>query len=153
MRNKILFCVILLSLLVFLTSWSDYGNAGQIPTQKPVNHFNKGGCKGSPTYPESDSIIITVSGHNVTVLHVDAFYNCCYHITTELVQTGNVINLYEHTSGTPCFCMCYFDLPTTVYDLPPGTYTINVYNADGQYVGGGTATIGGGKPINQPALQ
>jgi len=153
MRNKILLSVLLLSSVIFMTSLSDNGNAGQILTQKPVNHLIKGGCKGSPTYPEPDSIIITVSGHNVTVLHVDAFYNCCYQITTEVVQVGNVINLHEHTSGTPCFCMCYFNLTTTVYDLQPGTYTINVYNADDQYVGGGTVTIRGVKPTDQPLLE
>lgn len=37
--------------------------------------------------------------------------------------------------------MCYFDLVTNIYGLPSGTYTISVYNADGEYVGGGEAVI------------
>jgi len=141
MRSKMLVGLLLVAFILFLASFVHSEKVLRLPAKTPINHLNKGDCKQTPTYPDPDNIIITVSGNNITVLHADAFYNCCFQITTEVVQTDSVINLYEHTSGEPCFCMCYFDLTTTIYNLDPGTYTINVYNADGEYVGGGTATI------------
>jgi hypothetical protein len=143
--RKVIFCVLALSLIVFLTSLAQSGIKEAQPVKIPVNHMIKGDCTEEPTYSDPDSIIITVSGDDITVLHVDAFYNCCFEITTEVVQVEYDINLYEHTSGDPCYCLCYYDLETTIYDLLPGTYTINVYNDQGEYVGGGTVTIEGGK--------
>ena len=153
MKNKILLGVLLLYFVIFFASVAESGNIGQVPAKIPANHLIKGDCTDTPTYPDPDSIIITVSGHNITVLHADAFYNCCLTITTDVAQEGYVINLYEHESGDdPCYCLCYYDLETTIYDLEAGTYTISVYNADGEYVGGGTATIQDGKGPD-PALK
>jgi hypothetical protein len=130
--------------VILLTSSAQAGIREAEP-KEPVNHLAIGDCSDAPTYTDPDSIIITVSGHNVTVVHADAFYNCCFEITTTVVQVGDVIDIYEHTSGTPCYCMCYFEVTTTLYGLDAGTYTINVYDADGEYVGGGTATVEEGK--------
>jgi len=144
--RKILLSVLLLSLMIFLASLAQSGIRKAEPVKMPSNHLIKGDCTETPTYPNPDSIIITVSGDDITVLHADAFYNCCLNITTEVVQQGYVINLYEDEWGDdPCYCLCYYDLETTIYDLLPGTYTISVYNDEGEYVGGGTATIEGGK--------
>jgi hypothetical protein len=150
--KKTLLSIVLLSLVIFLASSAQSAVKEAEPSRMPINGLVKGNCSETPTYPNPDSIIITVSGRNITVLHADAFYNCCFEITTEVVQVEYEINIYEHTSGDPCYCMCYWDVSTTILDLLPGTYTINVYNADGDYVGGGTATIEGGKG-SDPALK
>lgn len=144
MTHRILASLFLISLVILLASSALAGIREAKPIE-PVNHLVIGDCKEAPTYLDPDSIIITVSGHNVTVVHVDAFYNCCYDITTNVVQAGDIIDIYEHTSGTPCYCLCYFDVTTNIYGLEAGTYTINVYNADGEYVGGGSATVENGK--------
>jgi hypothetical protein len=155
MRNKTPWKVLvpaLIFLMVASFSFADIREAQ--PVKMPVNHLNKGGCKASPTYPEPNTIIITVSGNDVTVQHIDAYYNCCLTPVTEVVQEGFVINLYEHETGeNPCYCLCYFDLETTVYDLPSGTYTINVYDAEGAYIGGGTAVIEKAKKRLEPAVK
>ena len=143
--KRILIVFLFLSLAIFLASFVQSAGAAKVPAKMPDNGLSKGTCRQTPTYPNPDSIIITVSGQSITVLHVDAFYNCCFEITTEVVQAGFDINVYEYTSGDPCYCMCYWDVTTTIYDLAPGTYTISVYDADGDYVGGGTATIERGK--------
>ncbi len=144
--KRILIVFLFLSLAIFLASLAQSGIREAEPVKMPSNHLIKGDCTEFPTYPDPDSIIITVSGDDITVLHADAFYNCCLNITTEVVQQGYVINLYEDEWGDdPCYCLCYYDLETTIYDLLPGTYTISVYNDEGEYVGGGTATIEGGK--------
>jgi hypothetical protein len=151
--KRILTILLLLSLVMFPGSFAQSASAGHVPSKLPDDGLIKGTCKQMPTYPDPDSIIITVSGRNVTVLHADAFYNCCYEITTEVVQVDYDINIYEHTSGEPCYCMCYWDVSTTIYDLLPGTYTISVYNADGEYVGGGTVTVEEGGRGPDPVLK
>jgi hypothetical protein len=139
--KKILVAFVLFSLLFLCLSQIEGKNMKPIPLGTPEYTTSHSPCHDNPADSDPDEVIITVSGNDVIVLHKDAFYNCCYTIWVDLVQEGNVFNLYEHESGTPCFCMCYFDITTTIYDLQPGTYTINVYNAEGEYVGGGTITV------------
>jgi len=139
MSKRIFVALVFFSLLFLCISMGEGKNMRPIPVGAPAYNVLQSGCHDNPTY--LDSIIITVSGNDIIVLHKDAFYNCCFQISVEVVQNGNVFNLYEHESGNPCWCMCYFDITTTIYDLEPGTYTINVYNAEGEYVGGGTVTI------------
>lgn len=141
MSKKIFAVGIFLCLLFLYLCQVEGRNIGPAPSGIPAYKALQSGCHDTPTYPEPDSIIITVSGNDIVVLHKDAYYNCCFEISVEVVQNGNVFNLYEHESGNPCWCMCYFDITTTIYDLEPGTYTINVYNAEGQYVGGGTVIL------------
>lgn len=149
--SKKIFVVLSFFLLLFLCiSQGEGGNLRPVPVGSPPYSTAQSNCFDHPTYSDPDSIILTVSGNDIIILHKDAFYNCCYAISVEVVQQGNVFNLYEHESGDPCFCMCYFDITTTIYDLNSGTYTINVYNAEGHYVGGGTVTIeqiGGPVPV------
>jgi len=144
MRNRILLGLLLISLAILLASSAE-ADIRKAEPKEPVNRLVIGDCRDAPTYPDPNSIIITVSGHNVTVVHADAFYNCCFEITTTVVQVGEVIDIYEHTSGIPCYCLCYFDVSTNIYGLDAGTYTISVYDADGEYVGGGSATVEDGR--------
>jgi hypothetical protein len=130
-----------LALLLLCMSQVEGKTMKPVPLGTPQYSTSQSDCYDNPTYPEPDSVIITVSGNDIIVLHKDAFYNCCFEISVEVFQDGNVFNLYEHESGDPCYCMCYFDITTTIYDVEPGVYTINVYNAEGEYVGGGTVTV------------
>jgi len=107
-----------------------------VPHQTPCKGFER-------TYgaDSTEQIIIQVVDNDIIVTHENAFYNCCFHIEAEVTQNGYDIQLYEVTSGTYCYCLCYFDITTIIYDLSPGTYTISYYDADSQYVGGGEAVI------------
>ncbi len=142
MSKKIFAAQVCFSLLFLCLSQMEGKDLRPVPIGTPQYSSSQSDCYDNPSYPDPDSIIITVSGNDIIVLHKDAFYNCCFQISVEIVQDGNVFNLYEEESGDPCYCMCYFDITTTIYDVEPGTYTINVYNADGEYVGGGTVTVG-----------
>ena len=144
MRNRILLGLLLISLAILLAS-SAQADMRKAEPKEPINHLVIGDCRDAPTYPDPNTIIINVSGHNVTVIHADAFYNCCFEITTTVVQVGEVIDIYEHTSGLPCYCLCYFDVSTNIYGLDAGTHTISVFDADGEYVGGGSATVEDGR--------
>ena len=141
MGKKTFVALVFLSLLLLCISQVEGRNVRPAPLRTPHYSTSQSDCYDNPTYPDPDSVIITVSGNDIIVLHKDAFYNCCFEISVEVVQDGDVFNLHEHESGDPCYCMCYFDITTTIYDVEPGTYTINVYNAEGEYVGGGTVTV------------
>jgi hypothetical protein len=152
MSKKIFVAVVIFSFLFLYVSQIEGKKMKPVPLGTPEYTTSQSPCHDNPADPDLDEVIITVSGNDIIVLHRDAFYNCCYTIWVELVQEDNVFSLYEHESGTPCFCMCYFDITTTIYDLQSGTYTINVYNAEGEFVGGGTVTITKtGSPV--PALK
>lgn len=153
MNKRTLMVALLFGCIILAGAFAQAAIREAEPVRTPANSLIKGDCKDSPTYPDPDNIIITVSGNDITVLHADAFYNCCLTITTEVVQEGYAINLYESESGDPCYCMCYYDLETTIYDLEAGTYTISVYNANGEYVGGGDATVEEGKKRFDPVLK
>ncbi len=146
MSKRFLLVWVLASVLFLSVLEAQGQSIAPVRLRTPAYKASQSNCHENPTYPDPDSIIITVSGDDITVLHKDAFYNCCFEISVEVIQQDDIFNLYEHTSGEECDCLCYFDISTTICDLEPGTYMINVYNADGQYVGGGTVTIGAVAP-------
>jgi len=91
--------------------------------------YNQSGC-----YDEaSGSISYTYLFGNLTMQHRDAYFNCGAEdqIVIEFEQIGNILRFYEiNTSDTPAFCMCYFELSATVYDIPPGEYVAEIYAVD-----------------------
>ena len=96
-------------------------------------------CNSEPD--TTKEIIITVSGNDIIVLHKNAFYNCCSTLWTVVTQDGNIFRIDEFEDEPWCYCMCYRNITTTIYDVPPGTYLIEVYNKYGEYVGGDSVTI------------
>ena len=83
-----------------------------------------------------DSILVWDHGDTAWVMHKNAFYNCCSIIKTRLERTPEGFDLYEYDTATEwCFCVCYFDLTTTIYGLSPGVYIIRVFDTAGELVG------------------
>lgn len=83
-----------------------------------------------------DSILVWSHGDTAWVMHKNAFYNCCSIIKTRLERTPEGFDLYEYDIATDwCFCVCYFDLTTTIYELSPGGYIIRVFDTAGELVG------------------
>jgi hypothetical protein len=104
----------------------------------------QGECKASlyqgPPEPSADtledSVLVWFSGNTVWVMHKNAFENCCSGIVTEVVQTPQGFDVFEHdTSTNPCYCLCYFDILTTIHDVSPGVYLIRVFDTAGNFVG------------------
>ncbi|MHA2344772.1 MAG: hypothetical protein ACXADW_23195 [Candidatus Hodarchaeales archaeon] len=46
-------------------------------------------------------------------------------------------------AASPCFCECYFNLKSTLFDLPNGLYTVTLIGIGGDTVGIDTVTVGG----------
>jgi hypothetical protein len=83
-----------------------------------------------------DSVLVWFSGNTVWVMHKNAFENCCSGIVTEVIQTSQGFDVFEHdTSTNLCYCLCYFDIVTTIHDVPSGVYLIRVFDTAGNFVG------------------
>lgn len=83
-----------------------------------------------------DSVLVWFSADTVWVMHKNAFENCCSVILGEVVKTPEGFDVFEHdTSGELCRCMCYFDIVTSIYSVPPGAYLVRVFDTAGNLLG------------------
>ena len=83
-----------------------------------------------------DSVLVWFEAGAVWVMHKNAFENCCSGIVSEVVQTPQGFDIFEHdTSTNLCHCMCYFDILTTIQDVLPGVYLVRVFDSAGEFVG------------------
>lgn len=98
-------------------------------------YFYKGGIQTSTTELE-DSVLAWFSGNTVWVVHKNALVNCCSVIQGEVVQTSLGYDIYEKdTSSVLCYCLCYKDIVTPIYDVPSGTHLFRVFDTEGEFVG------------------
>jgi hypothetical protein len=94
-------------------------------------------CKANP--PESyvaGDLKASVSGV-LLVSHEDARYNCASKVEMRAALKGQTIVVQETITnpGEMAFCTCDFDLSVEVRGLAAGSYTLQVFDADGQLVG------------------
>jgi uncharacterized protein (DUF2141 family) len=83
-----------------------------------------------------DSVLVWFSANRVWVMHKNAFENCCSAILGEVIQTPTGFDVFEHdTAANLCYCLCYFDIVTTIDGVSPGVYLIRVFDAAGNFVG------------------
>ena len=75
--------------------------------------------------PEDDSIVYVVYGETIEVTHYSTLYNCCLDdIVVSLDWEGRMLTFREEEVLTePCYCVCCYDVRSTVVDVPPGAYT------------------------------
>jgi hypothetical protein len=73
-----------------------------------------------------DQIEVIVEGDTIHLIHKNATYNCCPDdIEVSLSVEGNLLRLMEKEILThPCYCMCCYDVKSTIVDLPSGSYTL-----------------------------
>ena len=69
---------------------------------------------------------MVVEGRTLHVVHRNATYNCCPdEIRVDLMVAGRTLRLTEQEILTmPCFCLCCYDVQSTVAGLTSGTYTV-----------------------------
>ena len=96
-------------------------------------------CKGAPpaeTYSASGALKVTVASGSVTILHEDAFYNCAHKVKLTAAISGSTIVAQEviQNPKEAAFCMCHYDLSATLKNVPAGSYTVKVLDADGKLV-------------------
>jgi hypothetical protein len=85
----------------------------------------------------------------VTVVGSDIYFedmmeaNCCPNeLFLEMDVDGNVITIYEReVLVTPCFCICDYPVTATLGPFEAGTYTLEVYEDFGGFIGSTIVTI------------
>ena len=73
-----------------------------------------------------DEVEVTVQDRTLQIIHLKATYNCCPDdIEVTLEVDGNRLNLTETEIVTnPCFCLCCFNVESTIVELSTGRYTV-----------------------------
>ncbi len=79
------------------------------------------------TPPDQDCIEYNYDGEGTLLLtHVNAGFNCCPEIETNVIIEDNTIIIEEIEILGECDCLCLFDLYYEIINLQPGEYTITV---------------------------
>jgi hypothetical protein len=134
-----------------------FPECGEDPTDDDVGceHFSNGSCPPLPppsgqlighSACKSDLELLAAEGpseciyyefdssNKLSLQHTNVVFNCCPEKITATVKVeGGVIDIVEAEEfgeGSPCFCLCPFDLALEVTDLTPGTYTIHAAGPD-----------------------
>jgi len=61
---------------------------------------------------------------------------CCRKVEIAKEPLEPAINIYEVWSGIGCRCMCFSEITAELRNVPPGTYTVNVYAKGTEPTGG-----------------
>lgn len=96
-------------------------------------------CKDYKDEEPEEGIEFNYEDGILTVVHVNAYYNCCIDRIDVQMQLENfTIDLYEtEIVPMPCDCLCYFDVTTQIAALESGTsYTVNIYVYDALSISG-----------------
>ncbi len=79
----------------------------------------------------------------LTIAHESARYNCASKVIMQATLQGNDIIVKEVITnpGEAAFCICDFDLSVGLRGLGAGTYTVKLFDADGNLLGTTSVTI------------
>jgi hypothetical protein len=93
-------------------------------------------CKGSGLDYVASAARATVGGGLLTITREDATYNCASKVEMRATVTGNTIQVKEVITNPDelALCMCTYDLSVGLKNLPAGTYTVVIFDADGKLV-------------------
>jgi len=104
-----------------------------IPEGPYLTGYSNSGClsQGSRNddepCTEDDQFELAVEPGTLHVLHQNATYNCCPDdLEVSLSVEGTLLWLTEEEILTnPCYCICCYEVESTVAGLGPGEYTVN----------------------------
>jgi hypothetical protein len=89
-------------------------------------------------------MVLEVQGNDLQIQHLDAYYNCCIEYEVDYqIENFSITASETDIAASPCFCECYFNLKSTLFDLPNGLYTVTLIGIGGDTVGIDTVTVGG----------
>ena len=83
-------------------------------------------------YNEDDTaeVDIVVDSFDIIITHNNAFLNCCLDsVSVQFMQAGDTLRLYENEIilGSPCDCLCPYEVNFTIGISEPGTYLVEIF--------------------------
>jgi hypothetical protein len=111
------------------------------------SHSDECVAQGSPPLELAQgeaNVEVKVDGLEVTVIHKNAFLNCCLDsIDVDFEQQYRLLKLVEREAVTmPCDCICPFEVVSTIMVSTPGKYTVEVWT-EASLVWTGVVEVGG----------
>ncbi len=100
-------------------------------------------CASSKADPGDDSVFINVVGNDLTIYHLNAYYNCGLAYALEYYIEDNAIYALETDTGQAADCYCNFNLQSALYDLPDGDYDVYLGDINTILIFSGHITIDG----------
>ncbi|MBN1391344.1 MAG: S8 family serine peptidase [Sedimentisphaerales bacterium] len=105
--------------------WMGAGSSGREPGQSDETRFT-----------------VTVEGRNIHFEDTMVANCCATELWLEMEVNGNTITIYEHWYAEyPCTCICDNPVTATLGSFEPGTYTLEVYEDFGGFIGSTTVII------------
>ncbi|MBM4431903.1 MAG: c-type cytochrome, partial [Chloroflexi bacterium] len=101
-----------------------------LPWAEEPFSYQAGTCLSQPTRGPA-RIEIRVEGHDIVMAHHGAIYNCCAQMAIYLEDWSplfRLIEMEEYPDSEPCRCECPYQLGARFANLPPGTYTVQVWD-------------------------
>jgi hypothetical protein len=116
----------------FLSVIADWGPC---PWSGPhLGSYSNSGClpegdRASPPCEGDDAFEFVVEGDRLSITHLLATYNCCPEdIEVSLaVDEWLLILTEQEILAVPCFCICCYEVESTVEGLAPGEYTVEYW--------------------------
>jgi hypothetical protein len=134
-------------LLVFaLNCTEEKSTSNNIEIDGIAHQDIRGECLNRPATPNPvfGHLVLEVQGDNLQIQHLNAYYNCCIgYAVNYRIDNFNITAAELDTAFSGCFCECYFNLKSTLFDLQSGLYTVTLIGIPGDTVGIDTVTVGG----------
>ncbi len=109
----------------------------------PQHSEEQSDCAWTKDSSDDDSVFVQVVGHDLTIYHINAFYNCGLAYVVDYTVMDGLIIAAEADTGMPADCICYFNLKSTLYGLEEGSYILRVLDIYGEEIYSGEITVGG----------
>ncbi len=70
---------------------------------------------------------VEIQSDDLIVTHSDFLFECDLDVIVDVSQSDFVIDIGELYNGDPAKCSCMYENTTTITDLEPGIYLVNVW--------------------------
>lgn len=93
----------------------------------------------APAQECSEEVVLEVQDGTIVMHHLEARFNCCACVWTEVMQDGFEVDFLEREDFGcgACYCQCCFGIDASLGGLAEGTYTVRVWklydNGDGTW--------------------
>ncbi|UCE65867.1 MAG: hypothetical protein JSU85_13560 [Candidatus Zixiibacteriota bacterium] len=145
-KNRILLPVIAIFAIWAVNCSKDDKTSGPHDNDGIVHLDIRGDCLNVPSSAQADSgyMVLEAVGNDLHIHHMDAYYNCCIAYAVDYrIDNFDIAASELDTADSPCYCDCYFNLESILYNLDHGLYNVALIGIHGDTVGIDTVTVGG----------